>query len=163
MPVALSTLSRTLSAGELPEWVHPSQLLPAQIPEDVFPDVASTVSSRAVLIESAVLAGAGVSETWSLSDLLRESSVPESCDLDQTKHLSIPDAGPPKPAIRQQFLTQSRPPEFALLGLVAFLGLLRVALYLNLSWIKYIIFYHNVPLFSAFVLVSKERIGERSY
>lgn len=153
VPVALSTLSQTLSSGELPEWVHPSQLLRYQIPGEVFPDVALTVSSRMMSVESAVLAEVGVLETWFLSDSPRESSVPESCDLDQTKRLSIPDADPPKPAIRQQFLTQSMPPGFALPGLIAFLGLLRVALYLKPSCFKYTIYFVNVPLLNAFVLV----------
>ncbi len=152
-PVALSTLFQTLSSDEPPEWGHPNQLLPDQILEAIFRAVALIVSSRTVSVELAVLAGVGVSERWLPSDSPRESSVPGSYDLDQTKRLSILDAGPPKPAIRQQFLAHSRPPGLALPGLIAFLGLLQIVLYLKLSWLKYNAYFVNVQLFSAFVLV----------
>jgi hypothetical protein len=144
VPVALSNLPQTLSSDESPEWVHPKQLSKGQIPEGVFPDSALIVSSQTMSVELDVLTGFGVSARRFPSDSPRESSLPESCDLDQTKRLSIPDAGPPKPAIRQQFLIQSRPPGFALPGLIAFLGLLQAALYSKLSWFKYKTYFVNV-------------------
>jgi hypothetical protein len=132
-PVALSTLSRTLSSGELRVLVHPSQLWRDRTPEEVSPDFALAVSLRTATIESAVLAWFVALKTRYLFDSLHESSLPGSCDLDQTKRLSIPDAGPPKPATRLQFSSQSMPPGLALPGLIAFLALFQVALYSRLS------------------------------
>jgi hypothetical protein len=152
-PVSLSTLFHTLSSGGLPEWVHPSQLSRDQIPEGVFPSLVSVVSLRLTSVESAVLADAEVSEMRLLPGLIRESNLPGSFDLAQTKYLSVPDAGPPKPAIRQQFSIQSMPPELALPWLIIFLGLHQIALYLKLSWLKHNIYFVNVQIFSTLVLV----------
>jgi hypothetical protein len=150
--VSLSTLSQTLSSGGLPEWVHPSQLSRDQIPEGFFPSLVSVVSLRLTSAESAVLADVEVSEMRLLPGLIRESNLPGSFDLAQTKYLSVPDAGPPKPAIRQQFSIQSMPLEFALPWLIIFLGLHQIALYLKLSWLKHNIYFVNVQIFSALVL-----------
>jgi hypothetical protein len=158
-PAALSTLSQTLSLSELPELAHPSWLWQDQIPEEIFPDSALTVSSQMVLVESAVLAEVDVSETQSLSDSLREPSSTTSCGLDQTRNLSIPDAGPPKPAIRRQFLAQPMPLGFALPCLIAFLGLFRFVLCLKLSWLKHNTSLVNVQIFSAFVLITRKATG----
>lgn len=155
VPVALSTLSQTVVLSEPPEWDHPNQLLLDQILKAAFPNGALIVWSRMVSVESAVLVGVEVSEKWFPSDSPHESSLPESCDLDRTKRLSIPDADPPKPAIKRQFLAQSMPPELALLRLIAFLWLLQIALYAKLSWLKYNPYFVNVQIFSAFVLVNR--------
>lgn len=132
--VVLSILCHTFSSGGLPESVRPSQLLPGQTPEGFFPSPVSVVSLGMTSAESAVQAGVEVLEMLVLSDSLRESNLPESCDLGQIKRLSIPDAGPPKPTIRQQFSILSMPPGLALPWLIVFLGLRQIGLYLKLSW-----------------------------
>jgi hypothetical protein len=154
VPAALSILSQTLSSRELPEWAHPRQLLRYQILEEIFQVVALAPSSQMTSVELGVLDEFEVSEHRFLLDSRYESSLPRSCDLDQTKHLPIPDADPPKSAIRQQFSIQSMPPGFALPGLIAFLGLLQIGLYLKLSWSKYNTYIVNVHVFSALVLVA---------
>jgi len=152
VPLALRQIP---SSGEPPEWGRPSQLSPAQIQPEIFPGAALIVYTLRPSVALAVLAGVEVLATGPLSDLLRESSDPESCGLARTKRLSIPDAGPPRPAIRPQSSVQSRPPGFAWPGLIAFLGLLQAALYLKLSYLKHITYLVNVPLSSAFVLAQR--------
>jgi len=139
-PVALSASVQNASSGEPPVWVHPKQPFVDRILGEAFPDFALAVVSLPALVESDVPVGDLVLEPEFPPDSLHVSSVPESCDLDQTKRLSIPDAGPPKPAIRQRSLSRSRLPGFALPRLVAFLGLLRGVPNLKLSWYKYSIF-----------------------
>lgn len=139
-PVALSASVQNASSGEPPAWVHPRQPFVDQILAEAFPDVALAVAALPALVESDGPVGDPVLEPEFPPDLLHVSSVPESCDLAQTKRLSIPDAGPPKPAIRRRSLSRSRLPGFALPGLVALLGLLRGAPNLKLSWYKYSIF-----------------------
>lgn len=162
-PAALSTSVQTASSGVSPKWAHPRHPLTDQIPEETFRDVALIASSQMVLIESDVPDEFGVSKKLFPSDLPRESSLPGSCDLARTKRLSIPDADPPKPAIRQQFSAQSMPPGLALPWLIAFLGLLQFALYSKLSWSKYNSYFVNVQVFSAFVLVRSRKQGRHSY
>jgi len=153
VPAGPATLSRNLSSGELPKWAHPSPLWSDQIPVGSFPGLVSIVSLPLMSIELAALAEVEGSEMQRPACSLRESSSLGSCDLAQTKRLSVPDAGPPKPTIRQQLSIQSMPPELALPGLIALLGLLQAWLYLKLSCLKYTIYFVNVKLFSAFVLV----------
>ena len=136
-PGALSALCQNASSNELPAWGHPKQPLTDQIPEESFPDVALAVASLPASIESHGLGGDPVLKSEFPPDSLHVSSVPESCDLDLKKRLSIPDAGPPKPAIRRRPLSQSRLPGLALPGLLDFRGWLRSASNLRLSRYKY--------------------------
>ncbi len=139
-PVALSASIRNASSSEPPAWGHPRQPFVDQIPGEAFPDVALAVASRPESIGSDVLVEDPVLEPEFPLDSLHVSIVPESCDLDTTKRLSVPDAGPPKPATRRQSLFRSRLPGFALPWLEAFLDWLLGALNLELSRYKYNIF-----------------------
>ena len=154
VPVVPSTLYRTASSGEQPEWDHPSQLLTDQIPGELSLNLALVVPLRLMSTESAGLVVAGVSETRFHFESTRESNSPESYGLGQTKRSPIPDAGPPIPAIKQRFLSQSKLPELALPGLKAFLWLFPVV-QLKPSWLKYRLYFVNAQLFNALVLVLK--------
>jgi len=132
-PVSLSASVQTASSDEPPVSVHPKQPVADQIPGGFFPDSAQAVVSMLASVVSNGPVGDPVLEPEFPPDSLHVSSVPESCDLDQTKRLPVPDAGPPKPAIRRRSLSQSKLPGFALPGLVAFPGLHPDALNLKLS------------------------------
>jgi len=132
-PVVSSGQFQNPSSGELPASAHPMQPSADRTPGEAFPGRVVAAPSTQVSVDSDGLAGAWASGPESRSDLLHVSIVPESYDLDPTKRLPVPDAGPPKPATGRRSSTLPMPPEPASQGPVVFLWWPRGASELRLS------------------------------
>jgi len=126
-PVVPSGALQSPSSGESPALTRPMQLAVDQTPVASSPSLAAIAASARMSADSDGLAAAWGAEPESHLDLHHVSSVPESYDLDPTKRLPVPDAGPPKPTTGRRSSIPPMRPELASLIPVAFLWLPRDA------------------------------------
>ena len=118
----LSASRQNAPSGKLPASVRPRQPEAGRIYGDFLSGPPSNVAADRDSAQRDDPDGASVSGLGSLPYLPDESSAPVLWDLAQTKRLSIPDAGPPKPAIRRRSLCRSTPPGLALPRLAVSVG-----------------------------------------
>ena len=110
----LSASRQNAPSGKLPASARPRQPGTGRIYGDFLPGPPSSGAADRDSAQRDDPDGASVSGLGSLPYLPDESSAPVLWDLAQTKRLSIPDAGPPKPATRRRSLCRSTPPGLAL-------------------------------------------------
>lgn len=126
-PVGPSDALQSPSSGVSPASARPRQRGAGQTPGASSPSLAAVAASARMSVDSDGLASAWGEEPESHLDLHHVSIVPESRDLDPTKRLPAPAAGPPKPTTARQFLIPPMSPELASPLPVAFLWLHRDA------------------------------------
>lgn len=108
-PGALSASPQNTPSDELPALLRPRQPGVGRIYGDFLPGPPSSGAARRRSAQGDAPYGVSVSGLGSLPCSPGESNAPVLCDLARTKRLSIPDAGPPKPAARRRSLRQSTP------------------------------------------------------
>jgi hypothetical protein len=112
-PAVPSNALRNPSSGESLASARPRQLAAGQTPGASFPDLAAVAASARMSVDSDALAAAWAVEPESHPGLHHVSSAPESYDLDPTKRLPVPEAGPPKPTTERRSLIPPMRPELA--------------------------------------------------
>jgi hypothetical protein len=105
-----NSLQNTFSNAQQ-TWDHPKQHETNQTPEDFFLDDPPIAEQSPCSVALDGQLEALVKETPHHARSHPESSDSSSCGSDLIPELPIPNAGPPIPAIRPQFLYQSVPPE----------------------------------------------------
>jgi hypothetical protein len=110
---AVPSGARPSSSGESPALARPRRLAVSQNRGASFPGPFVVAPSLRLSVAPDGLTAAGEPEPVSHPGLHHVSSAPESHDLDPTKRLPVPDAGPPKPATWRQSSIPPMRPELA--------------------------------------------------
>ena len=132
-----SNLPQNISSNGQPGWDHPIQHGTSQTPEDFSPDDLPIFGQAPRSVAQDGQVEASVEETPHLLCSPHESTDSSSCGSDPILGLSIPDAGPPIPAIEPQSLYRSRLQGLFRQGLTTACELIRGDLGLIFSCNKY--------------------------